>query len=814
MKDFLSDVRFSVRLLGKSRMFTMVAIVTLALSIGFCATLFSWTEGLLLRPLSGVPAQEQIVAVAGVREGGRCCSFSYPNFVDFRDRAKSFEGFFGFRLSPMNLSVSGSPEIIPGMIVSTNYFAVLQVQPQLGRMFRADDDRARSATPIAVIGDRLWRRRFNARPDIIGTTQLLNGRAFTVIGVAPPEFQGTFVGYSIDVWVPAMMAETFIAGPNRFDNRQLDWLEGFARLRADVTREAAQAELDLISHDLQSVFPDSNRGFGLAVYPLWKTPFGAVPVLAPVFAAVGALVGIVLLIACANLANLLLGRALMRGREIALRMALGASRYRVVRQLLTESSLLGLMGGAGGLGVAWWTRDLLPRFVPPAGVPVVLAGQVDLRVLIGTAMISIASVVVFGVLPALRATKRDLSRNLVSESVDFGGASGKSRLQRVLVAAQLAMSLVLLISATLLIQSFRHAQQMRPGFDSDRMLVSTLNLFSTGMDEEHARAFLRRLLEVLRDLPSVTSVSVSRDLPLNVRGVSATEIAIDGYEVQKNEVLSVGFNQVGAHYFDVMGATLLEGREFTDVDDENAEPVCIVNAEMVRRFWSGRSAIGQRVRAFGRSIKVVGVAPTFKYGSLQEKPRPYLYVPVAQLFSERLSIQIRTVAAPEVVAPAFRRAVATLAPQLLLGDVQSMRSFLRFATFGQRVGATLLGVFGVLALFMSTIGLYGVVSCMTIARTREIGLRMALGASRRDVVHEVVGTSAWLVAIGLFFGIALSLLVTRVLSRLLIGVSATDPAIFIIAALTLASIALGAAFPPAWRASQTDPLSSLRGYTL
>jgi len=814
MKDFLSDVRFSVRLLGKSPMFTTVAIVTLALSIGLCATLLSWTEGLLLRPLSGVPAQEQIVAVAGVREGGSCCSFSYPNYVDFRDRTKSFEGFFGFRLSPMNLSVSGTPEIVPGMIVSTNYFEVLQVQPQLGRTFSAVDDRARSSSPVAVIGDRLWRRRFNAKPDIIGATQLLNGRAFTVIGVAPPEFQGTFVGYSIDVWVPAMMAETFIAGPHRFDNRQLDWLEGFARLRTNVTREAAQAELGRISDDLQSDFPNTNRGLRLAVYPLWKTPFGAVPVLAPVFGAVGSLVGVVLLIACANLANLLLGRALVRGREIAVRMALGASRYRIVRQLLTESLLLGLMGGAGGLGVAWWARDLLPRFVPPAGVPIVMTGQVDLRVLIGTAMISIASVVVFGVLPALRATRRDLSRNLVGENVDFGGASGKSRLQRVLVAGQLALSLVLLISATLLIQSFRHAQQLRPGFAPDHMLVSTLNLFSTGMDEEHARAFLRRLLDVLPDLPGVTSASLSRDLPLNVRGVSATEIAIDGYEVQKNEVLSVGFNQVGARYFDVMGATLLEGREFTDVDDENAEPVCIVNPEMVRRFWPGRSPIGQRVRAFGRSMRVVGVAPAFKYGSLQENPRPYLYVPAAQLFSERVSIQIRTGPAPEVVAPAFRQAVAELDPQLLLGDVQSMRSFLRFATFGQRVGGTLLGVFGVLALFMSGIGLYGVVSCMTIARTREIGLRLALGASRRDVVHEVIGTSAWLIAIGLFSGTALSLLVTRVLSRLLIGVSATDPAIFILAALTLASTALVAAFPPAWRASRTDPLVSLRGNTL
>ena len=441
-------------------------------------------------------------------------------------------------------------------------------------------------------------------------------------------------------------------------------------------------------------------------------------------------------------------------------------------------------------------------------------GEVDIRVLTVTLLISVGSVIVFGLLPALRATKRDLSRSLISENADFGGSLAKSRLQRVLVAAQLALSLVLLISATLLIQSFRYAEQMRPGFDPEQMLVTSLNLFSTGMDEEHARTFLRRLVDKLRALPAVTSASFSRDLPLSVRGVSTTEIAVDGYEVQKNEVLSASFTQVGPRYFAVMGATLVEGRDFTDADDATSEPVCIVNAEMARRFWPGRNAIGQRVRAFNGTMMVVGVAPTFKYGSLQENPRPYFYVPAAQLFSERVSIQIRTAAAPEVVAPALRQAVADLDPQLLLGDVQSMRSFLRFATFGQRVGGTLIGVFGVLALFMSAIGLYGVVSCMTIARTREIGLRMALGASRRDVVGEVIGNSAWLIAIGLSCGTAIALLVTRLLSRLLIGLTASDPVLFTIAALPLVVVALGAAFLPAWRASRTDPLSSLRGYVL
>src|SRR5246500_306826 len=564
MQTFLQDLRFGFRMLRRSPGFSLLAILCLTLGIGTNRAVFSWIEGILIRPYPLVPHQDRMFALGGTTRGVQSGnSLSYPDFLDFEKNSTLFESFIVDKITGTSLSVGDRAERASAGIVSANYFDALGIKPILGRGFRPEESEGRNAHPVVVISYRTWKDRYNFDPNIIGRTQYLNGVQHTIIGVAPERFHGTFVGYSFNFWVPTSMQETFDTTGYKLEDRGARWIEGYAFLKPGVTRQQAQAELNSMAERLENDFPETNRRHAFELIPLWKTPFNGAGNMSPTLGITMAVVFLVLLIACANVSNLLLARSLLRRHEITMRLALGAGRGRLVRQLVTEGLLLSLIAAVGGIAVAYWCRNALVLAFPPPlpGTVIDYPGQIDWRVLAVSAGICIASTLLFALVPAIRASDVDLSNALKAEAGGVLGGSSRSRLRSALVLVQVSLSFILLACTGLLLQSLIKMQNASPGFNTD-VVATGVDLFSAGYNLERARIFHTQLLDGVRTLPGVESASLTRVIPFTYTPYSTATIEVDGYQPPPNEQPTVDYNQVAEEYFTTIGIPIVSGREF------------------------------------------------------------------------------------------------------------------------------------------------------------------------------------------------------------------------------------------------------------
>ncbi|MGB2886169.1 MAG: ABC transporter permease [Candidatus Acidiferrales bacterium] len=811
LETALQDLRFGFRMLRRNPGFSILAILCLTLGIGANAAVFSWIEGVLLRPFPLVAHQERMLALSGTSRGTAGYSdVSWPDFVDFQRSCTLIDASIAEKIVGTTLSIGDRAERVAGSVVSANYFDALGVHPILGRGFEPAENSGRNAHPVTVISYQMWKDRFQGDPEIIGKTQILNGLRHTIVGVAPEGFYGTFVGYAFQFWVPASMQETFETGGYKLEDRGARWIEGFVRLRPGVTRDQAQQEISAVAQRLETDYPETNRGRGIKLSPLWQTPFNNAGALAPTLGIALAVVIFVLLIACANVGNLLLVRSFARRHEMTVRLALGAGRGRLLKQLLTEGLILSTFAAAGGLVVAYWCRNLLVRLIPWRGVPMYLAGELDWRVFALSAGVCLLSTLLFALVPAIQSGKIDLAAALKAESAGVVGGRGRAWVRSSLVLVQVSLSFLLLVGAGLVIQSLQRIRTASPGFSTEHLLSTAVNLFGAGYDTQRARNFQDQLMERVQALPGVESAAYGRITPFSYRSYSSAPVAVDGYQAPPDQQPDAEYNEVGPGYFATMGIPLVSGREFTRADDETAPLVAIVNEPMVEQYWRGEDPVGKRLQVKDRWMQVVGVAKLSKYQNFLETPKPFFYVPLRQNFSTQVGLNIRTAQPPQTMAAALAREAHTLDPDLALYEVITMREQVDRSTSSQRIAVTLLTVFSGLALLLAAVGLYGVMSYAVSQSTRELGLRMALGAGASDLLRLVMSHGLALTAGGVVLGAAAALGLTRLLGYLLYNVSPRDPLAFGSAFVVMTIASLAACFLPAWRAARTDPARALR----
>ncbi len=760
METFWQDLRYSLRTLFKRPGFTFVVVTTLALGIGANATIFTWIKAVLLASLPGIDQPEQLVEIWGATRNNSGLSSSYVDYLDYRDRNETFSGLIAHQVLPLNLGRSGKPERVRGAIVSGNYFDVLGVKALIGRTFLPEEDRTPNTHPVVVIGYGLWERRFGADPNVLGRTITLNEHDFTVIGVAPKDFGSPYAGLALDVWTPVMMKD-YVARPHfSLTDRGSRWLMVMGRLKLGATVPQAQASLK-----------QNMR---------------------PALAILMAAVAVVLLIACANVANLLLVRAASRRKEIALRLALGGSRARLVRQMLTESFVLASLGAALGLAIAYWTARSLVAFLPPYTNRASFDTRPDAVVFAFTLGLTVITTLLFGLAPTLHASKQDLVTAMKDNTATVGRGPRRVSLRHALVITQVALSMVALISAGLFVRSLREAYKADPGFDPHGVLLASFDPFLNGYDEIRGREFYRRLVERVRTVPGIESATLARRLPLTDGGIAFANVAIDGYAPAKDEDMRLNYETVGPKYFQTMRIPFVHGRDFDERDQEGAPGVVIINETMARRYWPGGDALGRRLKLTKDWLEIVGVAKDVKNRSLNEAPQPFLYLPLFQDYRSNMILVARTAVEPEKMFQPVQAEVAALDPEIPMFDAKTLEEHVGISLFLQRMAATLLSIFGLLAL------------------SRELGIRVSVGAERRDIFKLILGQGLAMSVVGLFVGLIAALAVTRLTANLLYGVTATDPVTFIVIALLLLCVTLLACYFPARRATRVDPMIALR----
>jgi predicted permease len=807
--DLWQDLRYGLRMLRKSPGFTLVAVLSLTLGIGANTAIFSLINTALLRPLP-IAKPEQLVALNNAGSNHTFPTFSYPNYKDFRDRNEVFSDLIGYRFTPISLSHDGINERLWGYEVTGNYFAALGVNAALGRLISSDDDAVVGASPVAVVSYKGWQQRFGGEPGIIGRDVIVNGRSYTIIGVAPQGFYGTEIIAAPDMWFPVAMQAQLEIGSKWLDDRGVENLFVQARLKPGVSVAQAQTALNDVALQLEREYPVENEDKRVALSPpgLIGNAFRG-----PVLGFAGLLmvvVGLVLLLACTNLANLLLARAADRRREIAVRLVLGASRARLVRQLLTESLLLACGGGALGLLLAFKLVGLAVAFKLPIDVPLTIDLHMDYRVFIFTCLISLATGVLFGLLPAWQATKTDLVPALKDE-FSFGGYR-RSWLKNSLIVFQVALSLVLLIGGGLMLRALRQAQTIELGFTPQHAGEVSFDLRLQGYDEARGKEFQKRLLERVRTLPGVQSAGIADLAPVDLH-FSRDRVFIEGQPLERLTNVPVTMvNRASRGYFEAMDTRIVRGRDFTEHDDEKATRVAIINETFARRFWPGEDPIGKRFSQGGPESpkrEVIGVVQDGKYAGLNEDPKPFFSRPMWQTYSGATTLIVRGAADPQGLIALVRNELQQLDPHLPLAS-RTLVERMNLPLMPARIAASVLGGFGLLALALAAIGIYGVMSYSVAKRTHEIGIRMALGAQRLDVLKLVIGQGLTLTIIGMAIGSLAALALTRAMKSLLFGVSATDPSTFVGVAVLLAGVALLASYIPARRASRVDPMVALR----
>jgi predicted permease len=804
MGALFQDVRYGIRMLARSPGFTTVAVITLALGIGANSTILSWINSTLLDPIPGARDTSELVSVMrGERSEHPMPPFSYPDYVDLRARTRSFSGLLAYNQDFVSLTGSGKPERILGMYVSGDYFDVLAVQPILGRGFQPAEEEKPGSTPAVVISYALWQSHFGADPSVIGKSIQINQILCTIAGVAPPKFRGSAPGVRSDIWLPLIYAANH-------HQRDHFWLNVLGRLKPGVSRQQAELELDLQMRGIVKQFPDLHRGPNqITLDPLYRSPFGANVYIYKTLPMLLALAAVLLLLACANVANLLLVRSVARRREIALRASLGAGRSRLVRQLLVESLVLALLGGGVALLLTSWTAGTFAAFFPPTTLPLAINGRTDRMVVSVTVIISVLTALIFGILPALRASSLAPVSVLKEEASSMSGGIHKSRLSRGLVVAQISLSLLLLICAGLLTRSLENAQHEDPGFDPDHVLLASYELGPLGYSEAQGIAFHRQLLSKLSALAGVKSVTLADFSPLSFT-IHTDSILPGDYLPQPGESMLVSRAIVGPNYFRTMRTELLAGREFTEQDAEKSQQVVIVNEAFVKRYYPGQDAIGKRISIDGQWFNVVGVAQNGKYRRLVYPPEPVFFQPLYQRYTDLVMIHARVSGDPQGYAAEVERTVHQLNADLPVFGVATLKSSMQFGSVFERLAGTFAGGFGLLALVLAAVGIYGVIAYTTRQRTREIAIRVALGAQRAEVLRLVLGQGLLLTLAGLAVGIGISLVLTRYLKSVLYGVTTSDLWTYAAVTFLLCLVSLVACYIPARRATKVDPMEALR----
>lgn len=810
METFWQDLRYSLRSLRKRPGFTSAVVIPLALGIGANATIFTWIKAVFLQPLPGVDRPDDLVEVWGATRNNSALSLSHLDYRDLRDRNETLSGLAAHQVLAMNLGRGGTPERVRGAVVSGNYFDVLGVKALLGRTFLPDEDRTPNAHAVAVIGHGLWQRRFGADPAVIGRHITLNEHDFTIIGVTPKEFGSPFAGAAIDVWTPVMMKD-YVARPHfSLTDRGSRWLMVMGRLKSGATVDQAQANIGAIARQLERAYPQTNDEMGAAVYSLTGSPFSLKRSIQSALTVLMAVVGVVLLIACANVANLLLGRAAGRRKEIALRLALGGSRQRLVRQMLTESFVLASLGAAVGLTIAFWTARMLPAFLPPSGFEVNFDTRPDAAVFAFTLALTVVTTMLCGLAPTLYVSKPDLVAALKDHTAALDRGVRKLSVRHVLVTAQVALSMIALVSAGLLVRSLQEAYRANPGFDPDRVLMASFDPFLSGYDESRGREFYRQLVERVRTLPGVQGATLARRLPLTLSGIAFANVVIDGHTPARGEEMRFNYETVGPHYFETMRIPLVHGRDVDGRDHEGSQRVVVINETMAQRFWPGGEALGRRLKVANDWLEIVGVAKDVKNRSLSEPPQPFFYLPLLQDYRSNMIVVARTAVEPEQMVHAVQSEVAALDPQIPVFQPTTLEEHIGVSLFQQRMAAMLLSAFGLLALSLATVGLYGVMAHTVSQRTRELGVRVAIGATHGNILKLILGQALFLSAIGIAAGSIVALILTRFLVHLLYGVGPADPVTFAIIPLLLFAVTFAAGYIPARRAIKIDPIMALR----
>jgi len=818
----IQDVRYGLRMAGKAPVLTAILAVTLALGIGVNTAIFSVLNGWLLRPLP-VRAPEQIMVLAFQPKQTSESKFSYPDLLDFEKQADAFSHLFAYAPGAAGLSAGRNPSEFAYSAVTGNYFSALGVKPLLGRVLLPGEGETRGEELLVVLGYSFWQKRFGGDAAVVGKRVLVNGKPATVIGVTPKEFHGTFFAFDMDGYL-SLNAVPLVQGSSGFwtDRRNRE-LMVLGRLKAGVSVAQAQSSVELIGKRLAAQYPATNQGATVRVIPerlARPAPLvtNFVPVIASLFLVLPALV---LLLACLNVANILLARAAVRQRELATRAALGAGRGRLVRQMLTESVVLALLGGIGGVVLGEWAigaSGSMLRSVTSttSSIAYRLDYSFDWRVFAYTLGAVVISGIFLGVWPAFRASRVDVNTLLHEGGRSDSGGVGPRAIRSALLVAQVAGSLMLLIVAGLFVRSLERAEHMYLGFDPDHVLNVMLDVHQIGYDETRGKAFYRELKDRVRAMPGVQSASLAFTVPLGMPS-PASPVYVEGHPLAPGQVApEVSFNRIDPAYLQSMRVPLLEGRAFKDSDNETTRPVAIVNQTMARRFWPNQEPLGERFSMKGPNgpfIEVVGLARDGQtMWHFSSEPQPYIYLPLAQDFTAFLSLQVRTTVPPESLILAVQGQIRDLAPDLPIFNAATMYQGIHGlgGLFLFRLAASLAGVLGILGLTLAAVGVYGVVSFGAVQRTREIGIRMALGATRREILVAIVRQGFQVILIGMATGLVGAFALSRLLRSMLLGVTPGDPGTFIGVSLLLVTVALLASFIPARRATKLDPMVALR----
>jgi macrolide transport system ATP-binding/permease protein len=820
MTSFWQDVRFAFRALGKSPWFAAIAIVTLALGIAVNTSIFSIINGFLLRPMP-VPHPEQLSVLALQQAGDKSFqSFSYPDYLDLRDQSTSFSDLIAYRVTLAGLTADNRGDHCIVTRVTGNYFPVLGVQPTLGRLILPTEGQTPGADPVLVLGYSYWQKRFGGDTTVVGKRVEINGQPLTIIGVAPKEFHGTFSIVDSDLYLPLSI------NTSTKDDKQVQetWtrraersLSLMARLKPGTNLKQAQTSLNVVAQRLAEQHPESDKGITIRAFPEQLArpepdPDNTLPSIAAAFMALAALV---LLVACFNVTNVLLVRATARQREMAIRAALGAGRFRLVRQYLTESLLLALLGAAGGMLLSYWALRFLSSIPLGTDLPLQLRFLPDARVYFFALGAALVTGVIVGVFPALRVARRDVSSVLHDGARGSSGGRRRQIVRGSLVVAQVAGSLVLLIVAGLFIRSLGKAQNIYLGFDPRNVLDFSLDVQQIGYQEVQGRAFYRELESCLRALPGVVSVGQAFSVPLGVMSASDS-VNVEGHPVEPgNQPPSVQYNMVTPGYFDTLQIPVHSGRAFTDADDEKSPKVAVINQTMAKKFWPNQNPLGKRFStksASGPFIQIVGVVQDGKYKGVIEEPQPHFYVPLSQSYMPLRTFHVRTSVPSETLSIQLQEQVRSLAPNLAISELQTLDQALQglngYLFF--RLGAQLTGAMGLLGLILAVVGLYSVASYAAAQRTQEIGIRMAIGATPRDILKLVLRQGLAIIAIGLLAGLAAAFAGTRLLADLFYGVAPSDPLTYAAVATLLLTVALLACWIPARRATRVSPVIALR----
>ncbi|MGB2591071.1 MAG: ABC transporter permease [Candidatus Acidiferrum sp.] len=814
MNALLRDIRYGFRTLTGNPAFAAVAILTIGIGIGASTTIFSWMRSMLLDPLPGATQPERVVAIENMAPDGEPITTSFLDFRDFRDHLKLLNLVSARDGNVFSVGEAPNTAKVWGEMVSGDFFDMLGVKPEAGRFFSgAERDDAQNAHAVVVISDGYWKNHYHSDRLAIGSTLRINRTPFTIIGVAPEGFHGSRSGLDYELWTPiTMYGQLTHTGVWMLRDRNTRNFTILARLAAGVTLQQARGEVQALANRMALADPDSNQGIGATVLPVWQSHFGPqVMLLTPITILMGAS-GVVLLIVCANLANLLLARATGRMKEFSVRLALGARPARLIQQLLTETLLLAVAGSVCGLMLASMLGGALRWLLPAVARPTMLQPPLDVQVLAFTASLAFLVAVLAGLAPALHAAGANLNETLKEGGRSATSGAHSQRLRGLLVVSEVALAVIALVGAGLFVRSFQTSRSIDPGFAPEGMALAHFDFSTAGYSAQQTDTFCQRLRERLAQQPGVTAVSYDDSPPLGFNGGNWETLEVEGYVPGLNENMKIYRDLVSPGYFDTMRIPLLEGRDFDLRDDATSQKVMIVNQEFVRRFLANRSVIGRKVHGWGEWFTIIGVAKNSKYHRVTESPQPYFYIPIRQVYRPEygLTFNVRTLGSVSQAILALQRESTAIDPALTVFDAEPMTEYVAASLFGAKIAASLLSVLSGLGLLLAAVGLYSVMAYSVAQRTSEIGIRVTLGAQPRDIMRLVVRQGVVFALAGLLVGSLAAAALARVVSTMLVGVSPADPLVFAVASVFTVLVALASAAIPAWRALRVDPAVALR----